>query len=105
MLTDAERVEQALADAGGQLRQQELLERSGWTKARMSRLLSYMADAGTVVKFRVGRENVVCLEDAVPAILRDTDDDQDGAATTEETADESTREGAGDEAEDADGSP
>lgn len=73
MLTDEERVRRAIADAGGQLRQQELLERSGWTKARMSRLLSAMAEAGTVVKIRVGRENVVCLADALPAILRGDD--------------------------------
>jgi hypothetical protein len=81
MLTDKERVEQALAEAGGRLRQQELLARSGWTKARMSRLLSSMAEDGTVVKIQVGRENVVCLEDALPTILSEDDDGGDPTAT------------------------
>lgn len=71
MLTDEERVRRTIAAAGGRMRQRELVERSGWTKARVSRLVSAMAEDGVVVKVRVGRENVLCLEEALPAILRD----------------------------------
>lgn len=71
MLTDEERVRRTIAAAGGRMRQRELVERSGWTKARVSRLVSAMAADGVVVKVRVGRENVLCLEEALPDILRD----------------------------------
>lgn len=71
LLTDKERVRRAIASAGGRMRQQELLDRSGWTKARVSRLLTAMVEDGSVVKIRVGRENVLCLQEAVPDFVRD----------------------------------
>lgn len=69
LLSDAERVRRVIEAAGGQMRQRTLVERSGWSKARVSRLASAMAEEGSIVKICVGRENVLCLPDAVPGIF------------------------------------
>ncbi len=60
-LTDEERVKQLLARNEGRLRQSAVADRLDWSASKTSRVLSGMADAGTVEKIRVGRENVVDL--------------------------------------------
>lgn len=63
LLSNEERVERFLADHGGRAKQQEIVEGLGWTEAKTSQVLSEMHDAGTIEKFRIGRENVVKLPD------------------------------------------
>lgn len=74
MLTDKERIRQLLVAEGGQMRQRALVDQTGWSKSRVSRLLSTMVEDGTLVKFRVGRENVVCLEGHLPGYVQSHDD-------------------------------
>ena len=60
-LTDEDRVRKALAEDDGRMRQAALAEELDWSASKTSRVLSGMADEGTVEKIRVGRENVVDL--------------------------------------------
>lgn len=60
-LTDEDRVRKALAEDDGRMRQAALAEELDWSASKTSRVLSGMADDGTVEKIRVGRENVVDL--------------------------------------------
>lgn len=51
---------------GGQMTQQELCAATGWSEATVSQTLSELEEAGEVIRIQVGRENLVCLPDAVP---------------------------------------
>ncbi|MDZ7850965.1 MAG: hypothetical protein U5K70_09320 [Halodesulfurarchaeum sp.] len=64
LLSNEERVEQYLESVGGRSKQQEIVEALDWTEAKTSQVLSEMKEAGTIEKFRIGRENVVKLADA-----------------------------------------
>lgn len=64
------RVRRLLEAEDGHMKQSAIVERTAWSKAKVSRLLSRMADDGDVRKVRLGRENLVCLPGSEPAILR-----------------------------------
>jgi len=65
LLSDEERVERLLTDNGGRMRQADIVGETGWSDAKVSQLLSAMADEGRVEKLRLGRENLISLpEDA-----------------------------------------
>lgn len=65
LLSDEERVETLLAQNGGRMRQADIVEETDWSDAKVSQLLSRMADEESVEKLRLGRENVISLpEDA-----------------------------------------
>jgi len=66
--TDRDRVGKLLADGGGYLRQQAIVRATGWSKSKVSRLLSEMAEDGQVTKITVGRENVIALPGHEPQI-------------------------------------
>lgn len=53
-------------DADGRLDQQQIVNRTGWSEATVSRRLSAMEENGDITRFKVGRKNVVCLPEAVP---------------------------------------
>ena len=61
LLTDEDRVRRALRERGGRMKQSAIVEELGWSKSKTSRVLSGMADEGTVEKLRIGRENVIDL--------------------------------------------
>jgi uncharacterized membrane protein len=63
VLTDAERVERMLAEQGGRAKQADVAEAMDWSPSKTSRVLSRMADEGTVEKLQIGRENVIDLVD------------------------------------------
>lgn len=63
LLTDEDRVRRTLRDRGGRMKQSEIVDELGWSKSKTSRVLSRMADEGTVEKLRIGRENVIDLVD------------------------------------------
>lgn len=90
MLTDEERVRRAVDAEGGRMRQRELVELSGWTKTRVSRLVAALVDDDVLVKVQIGRENVLCLEDSVPEICRDVVPGSTASTTHEETDDSPT---------------
>ncbi|GAA0535973.1 hypothetical protein ABNG02_11555 [Halorubrum ejinorense] len=69
LLSDEERVERLLETNGGRMRQADIVAETGWSDAKVSQLLSAMADDGRVEKLRLGRENLISLPD-----------DEDGAS-------------------------
>ncbi|MFB6303747.1 MAG: helix-turn-helix domain-containing protein [Haloferacaceae archaeon] len=64
--TDEERVLALLRERGGRVRQSDVVEATDWSKAKVSRLLSSMADEGRIRKVNVGRGNVIELPDDGP---------------------------------------
>ena len=65
-LTDEDRTLRLLDDAGGYLRQQAIVNETGWSKSKVSRLLSQMESEGQVTKINVGRENIISLPGEEP---------------------------------------
>ncbi|MDR5674451.1 hypothetical protein RH858_15095 [Halalkaliarchaeum sp. AArc-GB] len=74
LLSDEERVERLLEQRSGRMRQAAIVEETGWSDAKVSQLLSTMAEDGRVEKLRLGRENLISLpEDADEGENGDTD--------------------------------
>lgn len=65
LLSDEERVEQLLDDHGGRMKQAAIVEATGWSNAKVSQLLSSMAEENRIDKLRLGRENVISLASPV----------------------------------------
>ena len=63
LLSDEERVERLLDHNGGRMRQADIVKETGWSDAKVSQLLSTMAEDGDVEKLRLGRENLISLPD------------------------------------------
>ncbi|RDI71593.1 helix-turn-helix transcriptional regulator [Halopelagius longus] len=63
LLSDEERVEHLLEQNGGRMKQANIVKETGWSDAKVSQLLSAMADDGRVTKLRLGRENLISLPD------------------------------------------
>ncbi|QLG29303.1 hypothetical protein HUG10_17980 [Halorarum halophilum] len=63
LLSDEERVERLLDRNGGRMRQADIVKETGWSDAKVSQLLSTMAEDGEVEKLRLGRENLISLPD------------------------------------------
>lgn len=61
LLSDPERVERMLATNGGRMKQAAIIEETGWSSAKVSQLLSTMADEGRIEKLRIGQENLISL--------------------------------------------
>ncbi|MFQ3318687.1 MAG: hypothetical protein ACI8UR_001598 [Natronomonas sp.] len=61
LLSDEERVEYLLEQNGGRMKQANIVKETGWSNAKVSQLLSSMADEGRVDKLRIGRENLISL--------------------------------------------
>ncbi|AKU09810.1 hypothetical protein ABY42_18465 (plasmid) [Haloferax gibbonsii] len=66
VLTDEDKVIQLLRDNGGWVYQSRIVEQTGWSKSKVSRLLSSMDELGTVEKISVGRQNIVAEEGSMP---------------------------------------
>ncbi|WP_233255070.1 helix-turn-helix transcriptional regulator [Halopenitus persicus] len=66
LLSDEERVEALLDRNGGRMRQADIVEETGWSDAKVSQLLSAMAEADRIEKLRLGRENLISLPDHAP---------------------------------------
>lgn len=64
LLSDEERVERLLEHNGGRMRQAAIVTETDWSDAKVSQLLSRMADEGRVEKLRLGRENLISLPGA-----------------------------------------
>lgn len=61
VLSDEERIFALLESEGGRMKQVEIVERTDWSKSKVSMQLSEMEEEGTISKLRVGRENIVSL--------------------------------------------
>jgi len=59
LLSDEERVERLLERNGGRMKQANIVKETGWSNAKVSQLLSAMAENDRVDKLRIGRENLI----------------------------------------------
>jgi hypothetical protein len=64
--SDSERVLELLAENEGRMKQVEIVERTDWSKSKVSMLLSDIEEDGEITKLRVGRENIVSLSGEEP---------------------------------------
>jgi hypothetical protein len=63
LLSDEERVEHLLEQNGGRMKQASIVKETGWSDAKVSQLLSAMAEEDRINKLRLGRENLISLPD------------------------------------------
>ena len=70
ILTDVGRVLNLLSENRGRMKQVDIVEETGWSKSKVSRLLSRMEERGDINRLRVGRGNIVYLEGAKPSGAR-----------------------------------
>ncbi len=76
LLDDEARVEGLLEEHGGRMRQSAIVEATGWSKSKVSMVLSEMEEADRVRKLRVGRENLVSLPGHEPDAAGSALDDE-----------------------------
>lgn len=58
-LSDIEYVMELVDSCGGRIKQKELVRRTGWSEAKVSRVTSALAEDGYLEKLQIGRENVI----------------------------------------------
>lgn len=58
-LPDPEYIMDIIDDSGGQLKQKELVQETGWSEAKVSRITSALEEKGAIEKLQIGRENIV----------------------------------------------
>ena len=73
-LTDEERVLEMLRESGGRLPQSAVVEETDWSKSKVSRLLSSMAEEGQLRKIDLGGRNLITLPEAVPESAKSRDE-------------------------------
>ncbi|ELY98317.1 hypothetical protein C482_12397 [Natrialba chahannaoensis JCM 10990] len=76
LLTDEDRVVKLIRENGGRMKQVNIVDETGWSKSKVSMLLSEMEDDGTISKLRVGRENIISLEGFEPEATKSPFDEQ-----------------------------
>ena len=69
-LTDEERILRMLDRNDGRLWQRDIHEQTEWSKSKVSRLLSRMAEEEKVRKIAIGRENIIALPGDEPELAR-----------------------------------
>lgn len=68
--TNEEQVLGLLEANGGRMRQTRIVEATGWSKSKVSMLLTEMESEGTISKLRVGRENIISRPGFEPEAAR-----------------------------------
>jgi uncharacterized membrane protein len=77
LMADEDRVLMLLHDNDGRMRQVNIVNETGWSKSKVSVLLSDMDEEGLISKLRVGRENLISITGDEPEAARSPfDDDQ-----------------------------
>ena len=66
LLSDEDRVIALIRENGGRMKQVKIVEETGWSKSKVSMLLSDMEEDDTISKLRVGRENIISLQGFEP---------------------------------------
>jgi hypothetical protein len=66
LLSDEDRVHALLEERGGRMKQVKIVEETGWSKSKVSMLLSDMEEDGEISKIRIGRENIIALDGQEP---------------------------------------
>ena len=77
LLSDEDRVMGLLDERGGRMKQVEIVEETGWSKSKVSMLLSDMEEEGRISKLRVGRENIISKKGMEPEAAGSPFDDED----------------------------
>lgn len=79
LLADDEQVLRLLEHNGGRMRQAKIVSETNWSDAKVSQLLSSMADDDQITKLRIGRENLISLPDvdALDGSKRDGDNENE----------------------------
>lgn len=77
LISDEDRVLQMLETNGGRMKQANIVDETGWSKSKVSMLLSDMEDEELISKLRVGRENIVSLSGHEPDAAGSPFDDED----------------------------
>lgn len=77
LLTDEDRVVKLIRENGGRMKQVKIVEETGWSKSKVSMLLSEMESDDTISKLRVGRENIISLEGFEPEATKSPFDEQE----------------------------
>ena len=67
--SNAEQVQHALNRHGGRMYQSDMAEETGWSKPKVSYVLSDMEDDGVIVRYQVGRQKIVCLPGHEPEVV------------------------------------
>jgi uncharacterized membrane protein len=75
-LTDREEVVRILDDNEGRMKQARIVDETGWSKSKVSMLLSEMEDDEEISKLRVGRENIISLSGNEPEAAGSPFDDE-----------------------------
>ncbi|ODR81780.1 hypothetical protein BG842_01460 [Haladaptatus sp. W1] len=70
ILTDEGLVLKLLNENRGRMKQVDIVDETGWSKSKVSRLLSRMEERGDINRLRVGRGNIVYLDGAKPSSAR-----------------------------------
>ena len=76
LLSDEDRVIGLLDERGGRMKQVEIVEETGWSKSKVSMLLSDMEEEGRISKLRVGRENIISKRGMEPEVAGSPSDDE-----------------------------
>lgn len=76
LLSDRGQIIRILVENDGRTYQYRIVEETGWSKSKVSRLLSEMHDRGEIGKVSVGRENAIVLADHGPDGGDGIEDDQ-----------------------------
>jgi hypothetical protein len=77
LLSDEDRVVSMLEERGGRMKQVNIVEETGWSKSKVSMLLSEMEEEEQLSKLRVGRENIVSLAGHEPEAAKSPFDDDE----------------------------
>ncbi|RRJ30489.1 helix-turn-helix transcriptional regulator [Halocatena pleomorpha] len=76
LMTDEDRILSLLRENGGRMKQVKIVEQTGWSKSKVSMLLSEMDDEDLISKLRVGRENIISLVGNEPEAVRSPFEDE-----------------------------
>jgi uncharacterized membrane protein len=66
LLSDEEQVLTLLQERDGRMKQADIVDATDWSNAKVSQLLSEMAEGGEIRKLRIGRENLITLPEEAP---------------------------------------
>lgn len=70
LMTDEDRVLSLLEENNGRMKQVNIVNETGWSKSKVSMLLSDMDDEDLISKLRVGRENIISIAGDEPEAAR-----------------------------------
>jgi uncharacterized membrane protein len=77
LLSDTDQIIGMLEQNEGRMKQVDIVDRTGWSKSKVSMQLSEMEEAGLITKLRVGRENIIFKKGMEPEATRSPFEDDE----------------------------